>query len=467
MNKFSYLGSWWLPSDPTRQIEGTLTFDPVDGAFLELIGSFQDNVFHFDRTLQVEFMHGLTVNGKETTLFHCMHTQMTSSAGGIPTSKYRIELVLIGHHFQDRAEIAFNEYKVRYSFLEEWLGQRVFAFDSQGVRSHDRRSFNITYTTPEDISATIDDLSITITSSMSTATPVGGTVSASHSNAIKIASSSPISFADFLGTHNYLMQNFLALALGIATRPLEIVAHRADVTKQIGSDLIRPKDVQIFFPMSANPNEGSQIHPHLMIFAFADISQHFETTLKLWFTKQTVLRPVYDLYFAILNTANNYAENEFLSYVFALESYHRRTQPDKYLDDEDALEEVRQALTRAVPDSIPEDFRSSLKQKFKYINEYSFRRRLKDIFALFGNVVSSFLPNTQGFIDDIATTRNYMVHFDAALEADSLKHENLFWATRKLRALIQICLLHELGFSMERIKNIVESKQAFKYLQGH
>ena len=42
MKSFELNGYWWLPSNPDNIIAGTLSFDPINGGFLSLLGSFQN-----------------------------------------------------------------------------------------------------------------------------------------------------------------------------------------------------------------------------------------------------------------------------------------------------------------------------------------------------------------------------------------------------------------------------------------
>ncbi|MEG4493335.1 ApeA N-terminal domain 1-containing protein [Microcoleus sp. D3_18_C4] len=45
MEEFVSLGEWWLPNNPEVVVAGKLSFSPISGAKLELIGSFYDSPF--------------------------------------------------------------------------------------------------------------------------------------------------------------------------------------------------------------------------------------------------------------------------------------------------------------------------------------------------------------------------------------------------------------------------------------
>jgi len=42
MEKLEYNEMWWLPDQKDKTVSGGLKFDPKDGTFLDLIGSFRD-----------------------------------------------------------------------------------------------------------------------------------------------------------------------------------------------------------------------------------------------------------------------------------------------------------------------------------------------------------------------------------------------------------------------------------------
>lgn len=45
MKELKCKGEWWLPENPEKKIPGDLEFNPIEGARLELIGSFNELYF--------------------------------------------------------------------------------------------------------------------------------------------------------------------------------------------------------------------------------------------------------------------------------------------------------------------------------------------------------------------------------------------------------------------------------------
>jgi hypothetical protein len=464
MNNQSFVGLWWLPASPDVRLHGTLSFNPAEGNSLTLTGAFHD-LRHFFASTQDQIILGESVDGKAVTLFRSLPTHFTSPSGGIPTTGYRATFALIGHHFQDPDSIAFHQYRVRYSFLEQWAAQGVYQLGHEDAEADRPERHIISYTPPADVACEVAGFVITLTSQVSIAGGWATQPSITHRNIFKIRSEKPLSLLDFLHSTNVLLQNFLALAIGRATRPIEIIGRRDDILDQIDNDHFEQRDITILQKVANLPSEESTILPNQMLFTFSEIAAQFENTLRQWFSREAILRPVYNLYFATVNSNALYAEDEFLSLIYAVETYHRRTRQGKYLA-EPAIDEVRQALTNAIPPSVPDDLRTSLIQKLKYINEFSLRRRIKEVLNLLPNVFSIFIEDFDAFIDVIVNTRNYFTHHDATLETRSLKGKELYAATHKLDAIVQICFLLELGFSEESMTKIVQNRQPFSGLRG-
>ena len=50
------------------------------------------------------------------------------------------------------------------------------------------------------------------------------------------------------------------------------------------------------------------------------------------------------------------------------------------------------------------------------------------------------------FIRKVTATRNYRTHFDQRLEGEAAHWEELYRISQKLRALVEVCLMGEIGF---------------------
>ena len=79
-------------------------------------------------------------------------------------------------------------------------------------------------------------------------------------------------------------------------------------------------------------------------------------------------------------------------------------------------------------------------------------------------MVLMFVKNKGEFVDQVVATRNYFTHFDKEPEANVLKGERLYWTTRKLRALLEVCLMNEIGLSVDLMTRLLKRNQQMVFL---
>lgn len=72
---FEHEGLWWRPAEPDERLPGTLSYDPVDGCRLSLLGQFSSLTSINDPLLR-EFavLHGVVKDAGDVTLFDNLPT---------------------------------------------------------------------------------------------------------------------------------------------------------------------------------------------------------------------------------------------------------------------------------------------------------------------------------------------------------------------------------------------------------
>ena len=122
---------------------------------------------------------------------------------------------------------------------------------------------------------------------------------------------------------------------------------------------------------------------------------------------------------------------------------------------------------------MAQDFRESLKGgRLKYANEFSFRKRMQLLVEhISENMRLIFLLTKKDriiFAETVANTRNYFTHYSPELKENAvLETGKLFTLIRKLRLILQICLLEELGFSFEKITEMCKKNLEYsQFLPG-
>lgn len=438
IEEFEYTGLWWLPETPEKQICGTLRFTPIEGAVLELMDSFIDAKTKVRIGLP-EVIIGRSSYGKDITLYKCR----LKSYSGFQES-FRADVVFIGAHFQKSEDIKFKSIDVHYSHLDEWTNISGFV-DIQYPRDGE---VVIKYKRPDPIKVSINDdceISIIIQpEEYPSHHIVQKEVTIKQKTYIKIKTSGEKSFEEYEEIM-YQIQNFLSL--GVWREPVHPLTIRGITEAN--------KEVEISYELIDIPKVDKTILPMDMLFTFGDIFDRFDVFLRNWFkqAKPSELKPTHDLYFGTLYIPLMYRESHFLSLAQAVESFHRRKYRGKYLSDGD-YKEIPGVLVNAIPLAVKKDFKNSLENKLKYSNEFSLRKRLKEIFDEYQHEIPGvFIKNKGTFIDNVVDTRNYLTHYDKDLKERAASGNAIFHLTQELKMLLEICLLSELGFSSEEIED--------------
>ena len=348
----------------------------------------------------------------------------------------------MGEHFQQVEDVKFSNLLVQYSYLNEWLGIHGFY-----PASSEDSDIVIRYKRPNSIRAAVRDYKINVLFGFETSySIIEPEVNFKQKVFVEIKplKNSLLSFDEYQEIVQSI-QNFLSFALSKPVYPLDVGGKIHESEKRL---------VKIYCDLCNIEQPSKKLSLSGQSFSFREIAGRFEKILNLWFEKYETLKPVYDLYLGALYNPQMYLENEFLSMVQALEAYHRRKFDGKYLSDDD-YSKVYSKLKNAIDNlTVEKSFKESLKAKLKYGNEYSLRKRLKDLLSKFRDITKEFIANEDDFISKVVATRNRLTHLDKDLE-DSAGSEFLFEMTQKLRMILQMCILHELEFSEEEIKNVV------------
>ncbi|MFI5253428.1 MAG: HEPN domain-containing protein [Bacteroidota bacterium] len=168
-----------------------------------------------------------------------------------------------------------------------------------------------------------------------------------------------------------------------------------------------------------------------------------------------------------MNNSSLYLNNKFLNYTQALESFHRLLFDGNYVKNENEFNElIFKPLMEAIPSITTKDHKNAIIARLKYANEYSQRKRLRELLSRSEPVMTLFIHDFNEFIEQIVSTRNHFTHFNKnSLNSNILKKSDLLYATHRLRILLETCLLQEIGLPIERIEKIYRRNDRLCYLR--
>src|SRR5215207_3162497 len=155
MDRFEYLGYWWLPDTPDNRVPGTLVFDPEEGATLDLLGSLR-GLEGVMENLGPELILGTSSDGRSITLTGCdRDTGTLSIGGGFATSSFSADMVIVGEHFGRPEDVGFERLIVEYLHLDAWAD--TTGFEIEMIDDPDTHPITVSHRIPEPVTARVGD----------------------------------------------------------------------------------------------------------------------------------------------------------------------------------------------------------------------------------------------------------------------------------------------------------------------
>ncbi len=459
MDKFESKGYWWLPENKERVVAGVLRCDPSDEIVLELIGSFS-NVRELKFDSHPKIILGIAEGQKPITLFDCLTWKLQMSS--FARVSYKAFGVVIGHHFEKKEDIQFFKFKLSYSHVDEWVNRKVFEIEERFRSDQVLEGHTVKYKMPEKQSWQVAGYSVSLLPSYHHDVDLFKEMRLSSSFYLSIESTVEVPLEGFFEKLNYLVQNFLSLAIGYPVQPLRIEANSYAAKENSSNDKDNYCDLEILYRHRPPTSDTGTVQGNTMLFMFDDLKDNFGDVLTNWFVKEENLRPIYDLYFAVLRSPKIFHNHHFLNLAQAVESYHRRVLGGSYIEDWKESPHYKHLLD-SIPSEIRDDgFKESLRNKMQYLNEYSLKKRLEGVFDRCGSTASSFIPNPRVFITDVVNTRNYLTHFTEELREKAKFGQDLWVLTRQLRHLLEVCLMLEIAIPAVKIVQLVKRNENIK-----
>jgi hypothetical protein len=462
MQEFEWNGIWWLPGNKDKHIAGTLKFHPVEGARLELTGTFRNlaglrsNDFYDDDIILGEIF------GKIVTLYKCHECIFNINAPGFTGSTYSIEYIITGTHFAKKEEILFKSITVRTNYLEEWINLIGFrsAIREQEIKGQKYRTLDVMYVhPPSEPSYKTEKFDITIKFNLSAPWQITKKVTLEQSNSLKLDFHEAVT-VEKVKDFTFYIQNFLSLATGTTIYPLSITAAENRI------DIIYPVPLQKFDNQKQFPYSN-------VFFFFHDVSDNFGTYLCNWMDKMSdKIKPSYELYFAVRQLPM-YTNFQFLSLMQAIEAYHRKTKDYEVIPKQKLKKIIKIFLRNLSDEEIQEKFDinpEELKQKFRDNLNLSYQPTLKDRlegiwhdykFAL--ELVFSE-EGYKNFIKKVKNTRDYYTHY-LETKKEIIEKRDLATCIYLLLFILEVCFLSETGLTEERIRKIISRNENFKQLK--
>jgi len=444
-----------LPGSKNKPVFGTLTFTRRDGANLSLADSLTVD----SDDSEAEVIVGQTASGGYVTLLHaiCTSASLLRLTPVSPCS-YHAPLVVTGAAFDSPAEMRFSLWQVRFPELSAWVEKRSFEIDSSELcEGKECPAVSIAYGTPpgQVLLNEAGEISVALRFwPLLTRRPDVATIK--QDECLEVRMEGRDTLKDYMQTVTRF-EHFLTLATGslVGTPSIKAIV-RTDGAGTANGPIL----VDILYQPVRNAPRRKRPGIEKPLFTLPEIAGHEESCFRNWFTKADWLDPVCALYFGTLYNPSRYLELNFLTFIQAVEAYHRRAS-----DETDRPPDEHAARMKTILDAAPAEHRGWLREKLRYSNELSLRRRLKRLFSQFSYLLDDLIPDRGTTISEICENRNYLTHYDATLKSRAASGTRLLLLVEVLKLLLQACFLRELGLPDATIQEFVGRSRSVRMIQ--
>ena len=443
---FEIHGHFWLPGTPAAMVAGVIHHSGgrIRLTLLGYLGAPPKDLT--PHLFAPEAVLGQSYKGTLVTLFGCRQSfSQWSPLHDKGQSQLDVSMLLVGAHCGDEADLHFHAITGSFSNLEEWVGHIPFKPDYQRAEAGNKFAGCVTEYAPlQMISFAVPAIGAEVTLSSRFSAGGGSPFHQWHGRHIATLSITP-SQPERLGvllSRLHDIGNLFSLLIGENATPLR-AALSGDLLPIAGCSSRAEYNL---FITGRFPARDTTLHPHEILLGYRKLQPLFPEIVQSWFSGKDLLEPSASLLLGILETPHMFLDFRFLALVQATEALCRRCCPGTYMPKE-AYDDVYETLCNAIPAHVPSELKVSLETgTLKYGNEYSLRKRLKDLLrSLEPETVELVTDKASTFADRIVNTRNYFTHALVDSPPPSSSGSELLWAFYRLRALLTIVLWKHLG----------------------
>ena len=437
MEAFTTKGHWWLPGDPDKKIAGNLTFDPSGLTVLELYGSLVPWEEMVSVGIVEPIILGVSEKGKDYSLFDCQlqGTNMVLGGTGWISSKYLLNYFIQGHCFPSKEDAAFQQLNINYYGLLEWASTRKF------WKPFDFSKPPLTRSTEDDVSVSLDEFNLTVKRGFTFEGNPRNTFSVNRFASLELVADIALGIEEIISLA-FRFQVFLSLAMRTATWPISVeMPHPFDSGGSIS----------FHYSPHSDFHESDRVFRELMYFTLEDLKEDIEPILKNWFARSDMLDQVFGLYNRAISK-KMYLDDNFLILAKAVEAYHRQMHKETYIDKAE-FEKLKTLLKKEIKPCIPsKDLRRRIYESMNLANNPSLRDRLADLQKKHQGHNRNLFEDFDTFADAVVSTRDQLTHyFGSGKSKARLDGQSLNYMSKRLRLVLELCLLSEMGFNDEEL----------------
>jgi ApeA N-terminal domain 1 len=269
---------------------------------------------------------------------------------------------------------------------------------------------------------------------------------------------SPLSEAQINERVVYPLQNLMTFVSGRPQEVEEVHLQRHDSPEMMTANPEIRLIGERVFPEGEDEHR-EEVYPPQMLFTIQDLEMGFAPFVERWLRLAAHYIDAFSIYFGLQYGPPVYLDYTFLGMAEAVALYYTRREDGVGHRSEE--ERRRKEVLSKLPDGDRDWLREHL---------------LPDPFPPFQLVLDKLLSENAelmdplfktekwGFIREVMGTFIYIIHRDPPAHRIVNFGAELHWMTAKLRILLQLCFLRELGFTADRVRSFLARDRNYQYL---
>lgn len=460
MQAFECHGLWNLPETEAPPVAGTLRVSSSGELRLSLIGSLgQPKGFLQAKEHPVVLGSVDGPHGNDVTLVNCFVTHSQSGSFEGVREEYHAQRGFFGARLSKSSDFVFRRMRLRVGGLGAWAhslsGFRQGGLGGTRVGEEVPLLF---YAMPTPAGGPIAGGEISIGFGLRCSNTLNG-YTYTEQPGLVVTCDPPLSEKEINQRFVYALQNLMTFACDRPQEVEEVSLWREDIlTPGEENPEIRLIGARVF--PEAEDEKAESIHPHELLFTLADIEGEFAPLVERWLRLTTVYADACNIFFGLQYGPPAYLDFTLLGVIESLFLYYTRREDGlAHRNQEDRrLTEVLGKLPAADADWV----RSHI-----WVRPFP---PLQDMLAKLLNehaeVMNPLLrTDQQGFISEVMNTVNYTVRRDNPEIGLAASHgAELYWMMARLRILLKLCFLRELGFSAEKARAFFGKNGVYQHL---
>ncbi len=415
---FELQGYWWLPEKEDRKVAGTLTRRNQEMS-LNLLDALIEqpmaDMLVVRPPPRPEIILGWLDTGEVCTLYKNFETGSTFGFSGFRKSEFSPQMLFLGKHFHSPSDFTFDSLTVSHTHMEEWLTYNPFGAAwprMDGIQITAEAKYASFPTQTIDIPQV--DAIVALEPFFSSKHDLRRH-EWHHTVNVRLTLRSDQTLDRYLSVLTDC-RNLFTLFVGEAVVARSIVAYQERPPAE-EEEAMPPDTVRLHFSQRQQPT-SKRVSWTDMLVTYPAVKDRLDDVIRNWLTKADKLRTVSELYFGTLYNKALYLRFHLLSLAQALETYSRlRLHPD---------------------------------------DNQGFRARLQEILdSLQPDTVKLVCRDKGYFAEMVVDTRDYFTHYLDKHKVKSPQGADLYMLTERLRLLVTVLLLKEVGLDESLISGLL------------